>query len=328
MLAMKDFSEDDMSSIMKTRVAVVGAGGLGSPALRMLTAIGFGEIRIIDRDVVELSNIQRQTVFNTRDLDKPKAEAAADNLTLLNPEVKFDPISASLDTRNGEKLLKGSEFVIDGLDSFASRYAVNRASIALRIPYVYAGAIETYGNCTTFVPGATGCFRCFAGVVEDRPEYTCATVGVTPDILSFVASIEVREAILLGTHREPLLKGRLLTADIATLTMDTFEIHQDPNCPECFPSAKREPDSMEELGVTTLCSGAFCIAPREKMNLDLENLSERLRTKHRVKLSRNALKVFLDPPQEVTIMRQGMTLVRGARSKDEALGTYHDLLSS
>ena len=92
MLALRDFSESDMETIMNTTVAMLGAGGLGSPALRLLAAIGFGRIRIIDRDIVELSNIQRQTVFNTEDIGKPKAEAAADNLELMNPEVQFETV--------------------------------------------------------------------------------------------------------------------------------------------------------------------------------------------------------------------------------------------
>ncbi len=96
MLALRDFSEKDLETVMNTTVALIGAGGLGSPSLRLLTAIGFGRIRIIDRDIVELSNIQRQTVFNTKDIGMPKAEAAAVNLNLMNPEVIFDPICVSI----------------------------------------------------------------------------------------------------------------------------------------------------------------------------------------------------------------------------------------
>ncbi|MHA2359989.1 MAG: HesA/MoeB/ThiF family protein, partial [Candidatus Thorarchaeota archaeon] len=115
MLALRDFSEKDMETVMNTTVAMVGAGGLGSPSLRLLTAIGFGRIRIIDRDIVELSNIQRQTVFNTQDIGMPKAEAAAVNLSLMNPEVNFDPICVSISEENAIDVLKGADIIVDGL---------------------------------------------------------------------------------------------------------------------------------------------------------------------------------------------------------------------
>ncbi|NWF94634.1 MAG: HesA/MoeB/ThiF family protein [Candidatus Thorarchaeota archaeon] len=325
MLALNGFTEDDMRSLLDAHVTVVGAGGLGSPALRMLTAMGFGLIRIIDRDVVELSNIQRQTVFNTRDIDRPKAEAAADNLALLNPDVQFDPVVASLDADNAERLLAGSDVIVDGLDSFTSRYAVNRASISLGIPYIYAGAIESYGNCTTFVPGVTGCFRCLVGELEDRPEQSCAAVGVSPDVLSLIASVEVREALLLSTHREPLLKGRLFAADMSTLTMETFAIGRDHNCPECSLSGPQTSPETGRASVTAMCSGAFCITPRERTTVNLEQLSERLRKKHRVQLMQESLSVFMDAPQKITVMRQGIAIARGFRTGDEALRKYFEL---
>jgi len=125
MLALRDFSDDDMETIMNTTVAMLGAGGLGSPSLRLLTAIGFGRIRIVDRDIVELSNIQRQTVFNTRDIGKPKAEAAAENLELMNPEVQFDPICVSIDDENGIDVLKVTFWVRRGSPYFSEQPDMN-----------------------------------------------------------------------------------------------------------------------------------------------------------------------------------------------------------
>ena len=114
MLALRDFSEDNMDKIMNTTVAMLGAGGLGSPSLRLLAAIGFGRIKIVDRDIVELSNIQRQTVFNTDDIGKPKAEAAAENLALMNPEVHFDPVCVSIDDENAVDVIRGADIIVDG----------------------------------------------------------------------------------------------------------------------------------------------------------------------------------------------------------------------
>jgi molybdopterin/thiamine biosynthesis adenylyltransferase len=223
MLALRDFSEEDMNKIMNTTVAMLGAGGLGSPSLRLLTAIGFGRIKIVDRDIVELSNIQRQTVFNTEDIGKPKAEAAAENLSLMNPEVHFDPICISIDNENIVDLLKGVDVIVDGLDSFKARRAVNKASLLLKIPYVFAGAVEYYANLTTFIPEKTGCLHCVMGDAEDNPENTCAHVGVSPTVLSIAASVEINEAIKLALGREPDLANRLMTIDTSSLSFDFFD---------------------------------------------------------------------------------------------------------
>jgi adenylyltransferase/sulfurtransferase len=227
MLALHDISESDMDAIAASTVSVVGAGGLGSPALRLLTAIGFGKIRIIDRDVVELSNIQRQTIYNTVDIGMPKAEAAAANLALLNPNVEFQPISASLAEDNARNLFEGSDIIIDGLDSFKTRFDVNHASVSLKIPYVFAGAIEYHSNLSTFIPDKTGCLHCLSGDAQDNSDYTCANVGVTPELLTIAASVQVREAVLLATGREPRLANRLMFIDLTSLSFDFFDISND-----------------------------------------------------------------------------------------------------
>ncbi|MFW9966767.1 MAG: ThiF family adenylyltransferase, partial [Candidatus Thorarchaeota archaeon] len=122
-LRLHDFTEEDQLNLLKTTVSMVGAGGIGSPVLRLLTSLGFGRIRIIDGDNVELSNIQRQNIYNTRDVGKKKAECAAANLTLMNPEVEFISIVQQIDNNNAMEILKGSNLIVDGLDSFRARQA-------------------------------------------------------------------------------------------------------------------------------------------------------------------------------------------------------------
>ncbi len=327
MLALRDYSEKDMEAVMRTTVSVVGAGGLGSPALRLLTAMGFGHVRIIDRDVVELSNIQRQTVYNTSDIGKPKAEAAAANLAAMNPEVELEPISVFLDESNAIELLKGSDIIVDGLDSFHTRHAVNRASLSLDIPYLFAGAIEYHSNLSTFVPGQTGCLQCLAGDAEDDPDYTCANVGVSPELLSIVAGIQVREAVLLATKREPQLKNRLMVVDVASLTFDLFDIGKDEKCPVCS-GARAEPPTETPKGpsVTTLCSGTFSIAPESMAPLDIKEIAARLKDSYSVKTASNWLKIEASDEAEITIMARGNAIVRGVDSEDDALELYREIL--
>ncbi|MHA2384695.1 MAG: HesA/MoeB/ThiF family protein [Candidatus Thorarchaeota archaeon] len=327
MLALHDFSESDMESIATSTVTVVGAGGLGSPALRLLTAIGFGKIRIVDRDIVELSNIQRQTVYNTVDIGMPKAEAAAANLALLNPDVEFEPISASLAEDNAKPLLNGSDIIIDGLDSFKTRFAVNRASVSLKIPYIFAGAIEYHSNLSTFIPDKTGCLHCLSGDAQDNADYTCANVGVTPELLSIAASVQVREAVLLSTGREPRLADRLMFIDVASLSFDFFDIGRDDDCPVCSVNATQPLVTRSEAPrVTTLCSGTFNLTPRSPIEIDLDSIAERLGSSYDVKQAKRWLKIRGQSGVEVTLMPQANAIVKGVKSEQEALEIYQAIL--
>jgi len=327
MLALHDFEEKDMEALLSTTVSVVGAGGLGSPALRLLSAIGFGRIRIIDQDIVELSNIQRQTVYNTEDIGRPKAETAATNLALMNPEVTFEPISVHLDESNAEEILRGSDVIIDGLDSFLTRHAVNKASYKRGIPYVFAGAIEYHSNLSTFIPGETGCLQCLAGEAEDNPDYTCALVGVTPELLSVVASVQVREALLLATGREARLRNRLMMIDINSLSFDFFEIGRNESCPVCSVSDMVElADEPGEPSAATLCGGTIRIAPARMGKIDTRSLAEHISDSYAVKESERWLTVETKTGIKITIMARGNAIVKGTDSEQEALALYKEIM--
>lgn len=232
-LKLRDFDIKDLEALGDTTVAMVGAGGIGSSALRLLASLGFGNIRIIDGDSVELSNMQRQNIYNTRDIGKKKAECASKNLSLMNPEVTYDPVVEAISQDNAEELLRGSDLIVDGLDSFEARRAVNSASLNLDIPYIFAGAVEYYANLTTFIPGKTGCLNCVMGDAKDDAQNTAAAIGVSPELLSIVGGIEAREALLVATGRQPNLAGKLMAVDIGTLTFDLFEIARSESCPIC-----------------------------------------------------------------------------------------------
>ncbi len=331
MLALSDFSLKDQEALQRTTVTVVGAGGLGCPTLRLLTALGFGTVRIIDHDVVELSNLQRQTLYRVEDIGKPKAKAAADNLARLNPDVKFEPILDSINERNAVKLVEGSDIILDGLDTIAARHAVNRASVKLRIPYVYAGALEYYGNITTFIPERTGCLYCLLGTARDDPQRTCSTVGVTPVILNVIASIEVQEALLLATGKEPHLAGKLMYVDMRTLSIDSFEIHRNDACPVCSGnhqdgSEATKVSTSDEITVSALCTNSFNIIPPKNLSLDLESIGERLRVSHKVKVSGLFLSVELEEGITVTVMKKGTAVVKGVTDPDEALRLYKSVV--
>ena len=326
MLALRDFSERDMEVIMDTTVAMLGAGGLGSPALRLLAAVGFGRIRIVDRDIVELSNIQRQTVYNTEDIGKPKAEAAAENLKLMNPEVQFDPICVSIDDINAIDVLKGVDIIVDGLDSFTARRAANNVSLALKIPYVFAGAVEYYANLTTFIPGKTGCLHCVMGDAQDNPENSCSRVGVSPMLLSIAASIEVNETVKLALGREPDLANRLMSIDISTLGFDFFDIGKAEDCEVCSKPQKEPAKQQNNLRVTQLCSQSYNVSPGRVLKLDLDKLAEKLDSEYSVQRRKRFLVVNLSDEVRITIMPAGNVVIKGVASAEEASKVYRNVI--
>lgn len=326
MLALRDFSEDDMKSIMNTTITVVGAGGLGSPALRLLTAIGFGKIRIIDRDIVELSNIQRQTIYNTQDIGEPKVEAATTNLKLINPNVEFEPLCVSIQEDNALDLLKGTDIILDGLDSFIARRAVNKASVELGIPYIFAGAVEYYANLSTFVPGKTGCLNCVMGDAQDNPHNTCAQVGVTPTLLSLAAAVEVNEAIRLGTGREPTLANRLMTIDSGSLTFDFFDIGKSDECQICSIPIHTKVSRKNEISVTQLCSQSYNISPTRIEKLDLDGIAQKLDRSYSIKSTSRSILVTLKSGEKITLMSSGSAIIKGVETADDAIRLYELIL--
>ncbi len=327
MLALRDFTEDDLEAIEQTTITVAGAGGLGSPILRLLTAIGFGKIRIIDHDIVELSNLQRQTVYNYDDIGVPKVDAAVANLRKQNPWVVFEPLGMNINSENALELLQGTDIIVDGLDSMSARRAVNQASHSLKIPYIYAGAIEYYANISTFIPGETGCLYCLVGDMQDNPANTCANVGVSPTLLSLVASIEVQEAVLLATRKNPKLAGKLMHVDILSLDIDKFDIAKSVNCPICSESTPLESSGSDGLNIAMLCTNSFGISPSERRNLDIDSLASRLEEKGRVTKRKTSLVLKLESGASATLMSTGSAVIKGVKDKEEALSLYHDILN-
>jgi adenylyltransferase/sulfurtransferase len=330
MLALRDFSEDDLRAIEGTTITVVGAGGLGSPALRLLTALGFGKIRIIDHDIVELSNLQRQTIYTYADIGLPKVEAAVTNLAKYNPFVEFEPIGMSINKDNALELIEGSDILLDGLDSMSARRALNAASYSLKIPYIYAGAVEYYANLSTFIPDETGCLYCLIGDTEDNPENTCANIGVSPSLLSIVASIEVQEALHLSVGTMPKLAGKLMHVDVQNLGFDTFEIARSERCPICskHDTSESHSSSSDGVSITKLCTNSFSISPIKKAEVNLDAIASQLEDEMRLIRRKTSLVVKSPSGLSITIMQTGGALVKGAKDDEEAKAFYERIVLS
>jgi molybdopterin/thiamine biosynthesis adenylyltransferase len=212
------------------RVGLIGLGGVGAPAALYLVAAGIGTLRLIDDDTVALSNLQRQIAFDVADIGRPKVEAGAETLTALNPHVRVEPFAGRLTAATAARLVEGCDVVVDGTDDFGTRFAVNAACMAARIPLV-SGALGRWNGQVGVFTGRP-CYRCLVPGAPPEAE-TCARVGVIGALAGVVGSMVALEAIKLIAGAGQPLAGRLLIYDGLAGTARTVTVAADPDCPVC-----------------------------------------------------------------------------------------------
>jgi len=234
-LVLPEFGGRGQASLARARVAVVGAGGLGSPCLLYLAAAGVGRLTIIDDDAVALSNLQRQVLFETADAGEMKAERAASHLHALNPHVETVAVPLRLDADNVDALLAGHDLIIDGCDSFTTRVLVADSALAAGVPLV-SGAVGPFDGQVAVFKGhdpALPCYRCFVGSPEDQPERNCAAVGVLGALTGVIGSLMAMEAIRELSGFSPSSAGRITLFDAMAGRFRTLSLPKDPACPAC-----------------------------------------------------------------------------------------------
>ncbi len=308
------------------RVAVIGCGALGSAAVDLLARAGVGEIVVVDRDFVELSNLQRQVLFDEADAaaQVPKAVAAANAVRRINSQVKVHPLIADVTPANVEEIVAGAQVVIDGTDNFETRYLVNDACVKHGLPWVYGGAIGATGMVMAILPGETPCLRCvFPGGQPAGALATCETAGVIGSIVTLVAAVQWTEAvkILLG-DREHLGHG-LATFDLWSndyLLATGFPRQSD--CPCCV---QRRFDYLEARATsqtTTLCGrNAVQVSPGRPLRLDLAEIGRRLATAGDVTTSPYLVRLAIDA-HELTVFADGRAIVKGTSDLGVARSLY------
>ncbi len=234
-LVLPEFGGRGQAALARARVAVVGAGGLGSPCLLYLAAAGVGRLTIIDDDAVALSNLQRQVLFETADAGEMKAERAASHLHALNPHVETVAVPLRLDADNVDALLAGHDLIIDGCDSFTTRLLVADSALAAGVPLV-SGAVGPFDGQVAVFKGhdpALPCYRCFVGSPEDQPERNCAAVGVLGALTGVIGSLMAMEAIRELSGFSPSSAGRITLFDAMAGRFRTLSLPKDPACPAC-----------------------------------------------------------------------------------------------
>lgn len=221
-------------ALLDATVAVVGAGGLGSPVIMYLAAAGVGTIVVIDDDNVDESNLQRQPIHSTHDVGTPKISSATRFVSGLNHDVAVIAIKSRLESENARALLDGATVVVDASDNFATRYAINDAAVELGIPVVFASVYAMEGQVAVFDASNGPCYRCiFPEPPDGSIPLDCTTIGVLGSITGVLGSLQATEAIKLIVGSEGTLTGRLLLYDAAAASFTTLTVAKDPTCPTC-----------------------------------------------------------------------------------------------
>ncbi|MFZ1905667.1 MAG: molybdopterin-synthase adenylyltransferase MoeB, partial [Steroidobacteraceae bacterium] len=232
-LALREIGAAGQERLKAARVLIVGAGGLGSPAALYLAAAGCGTLGLLDFDRVDVSNLQRQVLFDTAGVARPKAEAGGERLAALNPEIRIVPHVLELKAANVRELLDGYDLVLDGTDRLATRYLVNDACVLFGKPLVTAAIHRFEGQLMTYVPGRGPCYRCLFPNAADAPVPNCAEAGVLGVLPGVMGTLQATEAIKLITAvGEPLI-GRLLVYDALAMQFGEFRVARRSDCAVC-----------------------------------------------------------------------------------------------
>jgi molybdopterin/thiamine biosynthesis adenylyltransferase len=311
--------------LLASRAAIVGCGAIGAAAANLLVRAGVGYVRIIDRDFVEPSNLQRQTLFDESDAVNalPKAVAAERKLRFINSSVAVEGVVADLSPRNAEALLSDVHLLFDGTDNFETRFLINDVAVKSSRPWIYAAAVASYGLTMTIRPGETACLACLleSGGVGQGLEETCDTIGVLGPIVNLIASLEVAEALkLLSSHSEAL-HGHLLSCDVWTGRMQSIGVARNPQCRACV---RREFTYLagEAQPHITMCGRDSVQIHERARALDLTVLEARLRPIVENVRQNDFLLRFRIAPFEMTVFADGRAILKGTRDPAVARSLY------
>jgi molybdopterin/thiamine biosynthesis adenylyltransferase/molybdopterin converting factor small subunit len=330
---LEEIGYEGQLKLKNAKVCVVGIGGLGNPIVSRLVAMGIGKIRIVDRDVVELSNLHRQTMFDESDIGQIKVEVAAKKLKKMNPDVSIEAFPVSVNDYTALDVIEGCDVVIDALDSVNARYSLNKACIKKNIPFVTGAAVGVSGQAFTIIPKETACYHCLFPALDEDSMPTCSIEGVHPSILSIIGGIEVAEAVKIITGKKPNLANRILHVDLENLEFVSTRTAKVDECPVCG-SGKTEETKKEELIIEELCgrSGGkrtFSITPTKMFNLDVEKITN-IATQNGFKIQNQGemgLSMSTDT-KYASFLKSGSAVIVGEKDEEAAITLYKTLISA
>ncbi len=324
------FGEAAQQRLAASRVALIGCGALGTVLANTLVRAGVGFMRIVDRDFVELNNLQRQVLFDEEDAigGIPKAVAAANRLAKINSDVRVEPVVADAHAGNIEELAAGANLILDGTDNFETRYLINDVAVKLGLPWVYGACVSAEGMVMPIIPGETPCLRC---VFDEPPppgtSQTCDTAGVLSPIVQIVASLQAMEAMKILIDRIDALNHKLVQINVWTGECAAFDLQQALVDGDCACCKRREFVylSGEQSGRSvSLCGrGAVQVRPSSDIHVALEDVAKRVAAaaKSPPRLNRYLLRFEVDR-YEITLFRDGRAIIKGAEEPEEGKTVY------
>ncbi len=319
--------------LKNAKVCVVGVGGLGNPIISRLVAMGIGTIRIVDRDVIELSNLHRQTMFDESDVGQIKVEVAAKKLKKMNPDVSIEALPISVNDYTALDVVEGCDVVIDALDSVNARYSLNKACIKKNIPFVTGAAVGVSGQVFTIIPKETACYHCLFPALDEDSMPTCSIEGVHPSILSIIGGIEVAEAVKIITGKKPNLANRILHVDLENLEFVSTRTLKVDECPVCG-SGKTEEIAKEELIIEELCgrSGGkrtFSITPTTMFDLNVEKITAAAAKKGFKIQNQGEMGLSLSTDTKyASFLKSGSAVIVGEKDEEAAIILYKTLINA
>jgi molybdopterin/thiamine biosynthesis adenylyltransferase len=317
--------EEGQKRILASSAAIVGCGAIGAAAAGLLVRAGVGRVRILDRDFVEPSNLQRQTLFDEDDVRAalPKAVAAERKLRAINGSVAVEGLVSDLNPRNAEELLTGFDLILDGTDNFETRFLVNDFAVHSGRPWIYAAAVASYGVTMTVRPGFTPCLACLleSSTNGNGLEETCDTVGVLGPIVNLIASLEVAEALKLLAGREESLHNRLISCDVWSGHFQSVRVTQNSACRACI---RREFSYLQGQAQPhiTLCGRDSVQIHERGRTLDLGALQERLAATVSDVRHNEYLLCFRVDTYQMTVFVDGRAILKGTKDPAVARSLY------
>jgi molybdopterin-synthase adenylyltransferase len=314
---------EGQEKLLQSKALILGCGALGTAQANALVRAGVGTVRIVDRDFVEESNLQRQMLFDEADAREslPKAVAAERKLHQINSDVRVEGVVADADSSNIEEFIEGFQVVLDATDNFETRYLLNDAAVKMGIPWIYGAVVASYATTMTILPGRTACLACLFPKSPRGIHETCDTVGVIGPAVAWAAAIQSTEAFKILLGRDSALHGSLLAYDLWTNHFQQVQAPRDPQCRVCV---SHEFAYLDQGGAThvSMCGrNSVQIHQTESRALDLVSLKARLERLGPVVANDFLLKCSLDA-YELTVFPDGRVIVKGTQDPAVARGLY------
>jgi adenylyltransferase/sulfurtransferase len=317
--------EEGQRRLLAASAVIVGCGAIGASAAQLLARAGVGRLRVIDRDFVEPSNLQRQALFDENDALQalPKAAAAERKLRQLNSQIQIDGVVSDVTAQNVEELLQSFDLVLDGTDNFETRFLLNDFAVRSNRPWIYAAAVGSYGVTYVIRPGTTACLACLLETTDAGSlfEETCDTIGVLGPAVNLIASLEVAEALKILSGRTDALHDRLQSCDVWSGRMQSVTVSRNPECRAC---ARHEYSYLEGESQPhiTMCGRDSVQIHERRRSLDLGSLGERLSASGIPVKKNDFLLKFGVPPYEMTVFGDGRAILKGSTDPAVARSLY------